>query len=381
MPLRVLSIFGTRPEAIKMAPVVRALQAHPDTFESLVCVTAQHREMLDQVLELFQIRPDVDLNLMRPGQSLSELTARVVNGVDDVLSRLQPDIVLVQGDTTTVMAAALAAFYRHVPVGHVEAGLRTHDRYNPFPEEINRRIAGQLSSLHFAPTQRAADALRAEGIAPETIHVTGNTVIDALQWVVQQSPPAEVKGLLTRLDCNNHGSHRKLVMVTAHRRESFGAPMEQICLGLRDLVRRNPDVVVVYPVHLNPNVCEPVWRLLGDEERIVLLDPLPYRPFSHLMKASYLVLTDSGGVQEEAPSLGVPVLVLRRETERQEAVDAGTVKLVGPDAQAIVSETERLLHDHSAYSAMANAVSPYGDGHAAQRIVEHLLEWSAAQKQ
>jgi UDP-N-acetylglucosamine 2-epimerase (non-hydrolysing) len=377
MTLCVLSIFGTRPEAIKMAPVVHALRACPNEIASLVCVTAQHRQMLDQVLELFHVAPDVDLNLMAPGQTLPALTARVITGVEDVLARLQPDLVLVQGDTTTVMAAALAAFYRRIPVGHVEAGLRTNDRYNPFPEEINRRIAGQLATLHFAPTARAADALRREGLSPETIHVTGNTVIDALHWVVAQPAPTEVESLLADLGCGTgRADARRLVLVTAHRRESFGAPFEQICLGLRELARRNRDVTLVYPVHLNPNVREPVQRLLAHEERIHLIEPLSYLPFAHLMKAAHLVLTDSGGVQEEAPSLGVPVLVLRRETERQEAVEAGTVKLIGPDAEAIVRESERLLHDEAAYAAMSSAVSPYGDGHSAERIAQIILTWA-----
>jgi len=374
LTLRVLSIFGTRPEAIKMAPVVRVLSDEP-AIESMVCVTAQHREMLDQVLEIFDIEPDVDLDLMRPGQTLPELTARVLTHVDRTLDRLKPDLVLVQGDTTTVMAAALAAFYRQIPVGHVEAGLRTHDRYNPFPEEINRRIAGQLASLHFAPTQRAADALLAEGTPAAAVHVTGNTVIDALDWVVNQPRPPKVGELLEEIGCGSGGQHR-LVLVTAHRRESFGAPFEQICLGLRRLAERNPDVALVYPVHLNPNVQKPVHRLLDGRDRIHLVEPLPYLPFAHLMNAAYLVLTDSGGIQEEAPSLGKPILVLRNETERQEAIDAGTAKLVGPDAEAIVREAERLLHNERAYAEMANAVNPYGDGHAAGRILKAVMEWS-----
>ena len=363
MTLRVLSIYGTRPEAIKMAPVVQALADAPGV-RSLVCVTAQHREMLDQVLKLFGIAPDIDLDLMRPGQTLPELTARVITRVDEALAQLEPDLVLVQGDTTTVMAAALAAFYRRIPVGHVEAGLRTGDRYNPFPEEINRRLAGQLATLHFAPTPRAAAALRAEGVPEGAIHVTGNTVIDALRWVVTQPRPPEVDRLLADLGCDGACPQRKLILVTAHRRESFGPPFEQICLGLCDLARRNEDIALLYPVHLNPRVREPVHRLLGHEERIELIDPLPYAPFAHLMRAAHLILTDSGGIQEEAPSLGVPVLVLRRETERVEAVEAGTARLVGPDAEAIVREAERLLRDEAAYAGMANAVNPYGDGSA-----------------
>ena len=368
MMIRILSIFGTRPEAIKMAPVIRELDKYPDQIESRVCVTAQHREMLDQVLDIFSIEPDIDLDLMRPGQTLSELTARVIVSVTSVLEQEQPDCVLVQGDTTTVMAAALAAFYRQIPVGHVEAGLRTRDRYSPFPEEMNRRIADALTTFYFAPTQTAADALRREGVADDDIYVTGNTVIDALLWTVHQPEPPEIANLMTTLD------GRRLILVTAHRRENFGAPFEEICTGLRELARRNPDIAIVYPVHLNPNVQDPVYRILGGEEGIHLIDPLPYTSFAHLMNRSEIVLTDSGGIQEEAPSLGKPVLVMRQETERPEAVEAGTVKLIGPDAKAIVQETEGLLHDKDAYRQMSNAVSPYGDGHAAERIVQILLQ-------
>jgi len=377
--LTVLSIFGTRPEAIKMAPVVRTLRAQPEHFDAPVCVTAQHRQMLDQVLELFQITPEADLDLMTPGQSLPALTARILTSVDGVLGRLRPNLVLVQGDTTTVLAAALAAFYHQIPVGHVEAGLRTSDRYNPFPEEINRRLATQLATLHFAPTRRAAEALLAEGVDPANVHITGNTVLDALHWAVRQPAPPEVPALLRRLGCvvGPSAAARRLVLVTAHRRESFGPPFEQICLGLRDLARRNTDIAILYPVHLNPNVREPVGRILGGEERIHLVEPMAYLPFAHLMAAAYLVLTDSGGIQEEAPSLGVPVLVLRRETERPEAVEAGAVRLVGPDAEAIIRESERLLHDPAAHAAMAHATSPYGDGHAAERIVAAISAWGA----
>ena len=366
--IRVLSIFGTRPEAIKMAPVVRELQKHPDSIESLVCVTAQHREMLDQVLDVFGIVPDVDLDLMQPGQSLPELTARVVTGVTTVLRQVQPDCVLVQGDTTTVMAAALAAFYQRIPIGHVEAGLRTRDRYNPFPEEMNRRVADVLTTFYFAPTQTAANALLREGVERRDIYITGNTVIDALLWIVQQPEPQDVTDLVASFE------GYKLVLVTAHRRENFGDPFKQICLGLRELASRNPDVAIVYPVHLNPNVQNPVRRILGGEDRVHLIEPLPYSSFAHLMNKATVILTDSGGIQEEAPALGKPVLVMRRETERPEAVEAGTVKLIGVDAEAIVCEAERLLHDDNAYRQMTNAVSPYGDGYAAERIVRVLLE-------
>jgi UDP-N-acetylglucosamine 2-epimerase (non-hydrolysing) len=364
----VLSIFGTRPEAIKMAPVVKELEEYPDQIESRICVTAQHREMLDQVLDIFDIRPDIDLDLMQPDQSLTDLTARALTGLSQVVEDVEPDVVLVQGDTTTVMVGALAAFYHQVPVGHVEAGLRTGDRYSPFPEEINRRIADALTTFYFAPTETAADALRREGIAEDGIYVTGNTVIDALLWTVDQPQPPEIDSLLANLD------GRDLILVTAHRRENFGRPFEQICLGLRELARRNQGIAIVYPVHLNPNVQEPVYRILDREERIHLIEPMPYLPFTHLMNRASIVLTDSGGIQEEAPALGKPVLVMRQETERPEAVEAGTVKLVGPDAEAIISETERLLHNGDAYQQMANAVSPYGDGHAAQRIVQVLLD-------
>jgi UDP-N-acetylglucosamine 2-epimerase (non-hydrolysing) len=366
--IRVLSIFGTRPEAIKMAPVVKELEEYPDQIESQICVTAQHREMLDQVLDIFDIQPDIDLDLMQPDQSLTDLTARALTGLSQVVEDVQPDVVLIQGDTTTVMVGALAAFYHQVPVGHVEAGLRTGDRYSPFPEEINRRIADALTTFYFAPTETAADALRREGIAEDGIYVTGNTVIDALLWTVDQPEPSEIDSLLTNLD------GRKLILVTAHRRENFGRPFEQICLGLRELARRNQEIAIVYPVHLNPNVQGPVYRILDREERIHLIEPMPYLPFAHLMNRASIVLTDSGGIQEEAPALGKPVLVMRQETERPEAVEAGTVKLVGPDAEAIVREAERLLHNGDAYQQMANAVSPYGDGHAAQRIVRVLLE-------
>ncbi|HEY76426.1 MAG TPA: UDP-N-acetylglucosamine 2-epimerase (non-hydrolyzing) [Thermoflexia bacterium] len=368
MGIRILSVFGTRPEAIKMAPVIWELQKYPDRIESRVCVTAQHREMLDQVLGVFRITPDIDLNLMQPAQTLPELTTRVVAGITEVLERERPDCVLVQGDTTTVMATALAAFYRKVPVGHIEAGLRTYDRYSPFPEEINRRITDVLATFCFAPTRAAAEALRREGISDRDIYVTGNTVIDALLWAVRQPEPPDVAKLASRLD------GQKLVLVTAHRRENFGAPLEEICLGLRELARRNPQIAIVYPVHLNPNVQEPVHRILQGEERIYLISPLSYLSFAHLMNRADVILTDSGGIQEEAPALGKPVLVVREETERPEAIEAGVAKLVEIDAHVIVQEVERLLYDEQAYRQMANAVSPFGDGHAAERIVRILLE-------
>jgi len=365
--IRILSVFGTRPEAIKMAPVVRELQKCPNRIESRICVTAQHRKMLDQVLDIFDIEPDVDLDLMQPGQTLPELTSRVILSMTQVLEQEKPDCVLIQGDTTTVMATALAAFYQQVPVGHVEAGLRTRNRYSPFPEEMNRRIADALTTFYFAPTRTAADALRCEGVADDDIYVTGNTVIDALLWVVEQPEPPEVTRLIAGLDA------RRLVLVTAHRRENF-ASFEEICTGLLELAQRNPDIAIVYPVHLNPNVQDPVHRILDGEERVHLINPLPYSSFVHLMNRADVILTDSGGIQEEAPALGKPVLVMRWETERPEAIEAGTVKLIGPDAEAIVRETERLLYNEDVYRQMANAISPYGDGHAAKRIVQILLQ-------
>jgi len=370
--MRVLCVFGTRPEAIKMAPVIRELRRYPDLFETRVCVTAQHREMLDQVLNLFNIQPDIDLNLMEPDQALSELTSRVITIMTRVLEQERLDWVLIQGDTTTVMATALAAFYLRIPIGHVEAGLRTRDRYNPFPEEINRRLVGVLATYHFAPTQTAKEALLAEGVPSDSIIVTGNTVVDALYWILGQPPSEQSRqlfaelGLLGNKDC-------KIVLVTAHRRESFGQRFESLCRGLRRLVERNPDVYLIYPVHMNPNVRGPVYRILAGHERIRLVEPLPYETFVRLMDVAYIVLTDSGGIQEEAPVLGKPVLVLREKTERPEVIDAGVAKLVGTDEERIVDEAERLLHDAGAYGAMAKAGSLFGDGRAAERIVQTLL--------
>ncbi len=364
--MRILSIFGTRPEAIKMAPVVRQL-AHTPGVESRVCVTAQHRQMLDQVLDLFKISPDVDLDLMQPGQTLAELTARVFTALDPVLADWQPDWVLVQGDTTTVMAAALAAYYRHIKVGHVEAGLRTGNKWQPFPEEINRRIAGVTADLHFAPTEWSRQNLLRENIPAENITVTGNPVIDALHWVSNQDFELALPDVPI--------SNARLVLVTAHRRENFGQPLENICVALRQLAEKYADMHIVYPVHLNPNVQEPVYRLLSDVPNITLLPPLDYLPLVHLLKRAALVLTDSGGLQEEAPGLGVPVLVLREVTERPEGVDAGTVKLVGTHTQRIITEVARLLDDDAVHTAMSRAVNPYGDGRAAERIVKAILEY------
>lgn len=376
--LRVLSIFGTRPEAVKMAPVVQALDQTPGV-ESLVCVTAQHRQMLDQVLDLFHITPDVDLDLMRHDQSLAELTAAVFNRLDPVLTRLRPDWVLVQGDTTTVMAASLLAFYHRVRLGHVEAGLRTGDKWQPFPEEINRKVASVTADLHFAPTEWSRQNLLREGVSSEQIVVTGNPVIDALHSVASLPAPPEVHDLLAQLgleDSPSQSDSVKLVLVTAHRRENFGVPLENICRALRHLARiYHGEAKFVYPVHLNPNVQEPVYRMLGDEPHITLLPPLDYLPLVHLIKRATLMLTDSGGLQEEAPGLGVPVLVLRAVTERPEGIEAGTVRLVGTDSERIIAESRRLLDDPRVHAEMAHAINPYGDGHAAPRIVQAILAY------
>jgi UDP-N-acetylglucosamine 2-epimerase (non-hydrolysing) len=358
-----------------MAPVVLALAQAPG-IEAQVCVTAQHRQMLDQVLELFNIKPDIDLDLMCPDQTLAGLTAAVLNRLDPILTELHPDWVLVQGDTTTVMASALAAFYRHIRVGHVEAGLRTRDKQQPFPEEINRRIAGVIADLHFAPTEWARQNLLHDGIAEDDILVTGNSVIDALQTIVNRPPSADVQTLLEQLELDQPQAPR-LVLVTAHRRENFGRPLEEICQALSQLTEiYGEQVRFVYPVHLNPNVQEPVYRLLDHNRQITLLPPIDYLPMIHLMKRAALVLTDSGGIQEEAPGLGVPVLVMREVTERPEGVQAGTVRLVGTNTERIVYEVRRLLDDPEAHAAMSHANNPYGDGHTAQRIVQALLDRS-----
>jgi UDP-N-acetylglucosamine 2-epimerase (non-hydrolysing) len=371
--MRVVSIFGTRPEAVKMAPVVRQL-ARTSGIEAHVVVTAQHRQMLDQVLDLFDITPEIDLNLMRPDQGLAELTASILTHLDPVLKRLQPDWLLVQGDTTTVMATALLGYYNRIRVGHVEAGLRTGDKWQPFPEEINRRIAGVAADLHFAPTEHSRQNLLREGIPDWRIALTGNTVIDALRQIVDRPAPQETRELLGRLQVEPGG--RQLVLVTAHRRENFGEPFEGICQGLRRLAQAYPDrLQLVYPVHLNPNVQEPVRRLLSGIPNLSLLPPLDYLPLVHLMKNARLVLTDSGGIQEEATSLGVPTLVLRQVTERPEGVAAGVLKLVGTDPDVIFREAARLLDDPAAYQAMAAAHNPFGDGHAAERIVQAMQNY------
>ncbi|MGQ9682100.1 MAG: non-hydrolyzing UDP-N-acetylglucosamine 2-epimerase [Anaerolineae bacterium] len=370
--MRVLTVMGTRPEAIKLAPVVRELKRRAAASEDVavrVCATGQHREMLDGVLRLFAIAPDYDLDVMRKNQTPSQVAAAVLAGLEPVLAQERPDWVLVQGDTTTAAAAALGAYYARCRVGHVEAGLRTGDKWQPFPEEVNRRVAGVVADLHFAPTERARQNLLREGVPDEHILVTGNTVIDALHWVAAQPFDLDSLGIagLERPDT-------RLILVTAHRRENWGEPLENICLALRDVAGRyDGQVHIVYPVHRNPNVWEPVHGLLSDVPGITLLPPLDYLPLVHLMKRACLVLTDSGGIQEEAPGLGVPVLVLRDVTERPEAVEAGTVRLVGTDGAGIVAEAVRLLDDDAAYRQMARAVNPYGDGQAAVRVARALL--------
>ena len=363
----ILCVVGTRPEAIKMAPVILALRNQPG-IHCQVLATAQHRNLLDQVLRIFEIEPDIDLDIMRPNQALTTLTARLLLALNDVLEAEKPDVVLAQGDTTTVMSVALACFYHKIPFGHVEAGLRTGDMANPFPEEMNRVVAGKLTKWHFAPTESARRNLLKENIPECDILVTGNTVIDALLSVAERDIP-----LPFQLDPN-----KRLILVTAHRRENFGEPFEQICQAVLSVVEQNQDVQVVYPVHPNPNVYDVAFQILGNHPRITLCEPLDYLPFVSVMKHAYLILSDSGGVQEEAPALGKPVLVLRRETERPEAVQEGVVRLVGPDFDAITSAAQHLLDDEASYRAMARGVSPYGDGKAAERIVSALRDYFAA---
>jgi UDP-N-acetylglucosamine 2-epimerase (non-hydrolysing) len=372
MKRSVMFCFGTRPEAIKLAPVIQELARHPREFKPVVLVTAQHRHMLDQVLRVFEIQPDYDLDVMRPGQSLADVTVAVLRGVERVLRRVRPDMVIVQGDTTSALAAALVAFYQRIPVGHVEAGLRTNDKYSPYPEEMNRRLISSLADLHFAPTRGAKENLLREGVPRGRIHVTGNTVVDALNAIRRSKAEWHVPAL------NGIAPGQRVILVTAHRRESFGPGFERICRALLTLVKRNPDVVVVYPVHLNPNVRKPVCAILGGVPRVHLIVTLEYLPFVRLMERSYIILTDSGGIQEEAPALGKPVLVMRDVTERPEAVEAGTAKLVGTDPDAIVAATERLLRSSVAYRKMARARNPYGDGRASARIATVLRRYFVA---
>lgn len=366
---KILTIIGTRPEAIKLAPVVLVLKKKYSSFVSKVCLTAQHREMLDQPLALFDIKADYDLNIMSPGQTLAQVTARAVKGLDEIVAKEKPDVILVQGDTTTAFCGALVGYYHQIKVGHVEAGLRTGEKYAPFPEEINRRLVGQIADLHFAPTKHAKQALLKEGICEENVFVTGNTVIDALLWVrerVRATQPDLPKGLISAIE------GRRVILVTGHRRESFGEGFENICQAIREVADAFVDVAFVYPMHLNPNVREPVRRILDAHPRIHLIEPLSYAPFVWLMDRSEIVLTDSGGVQEEAPSLGKPVLVMRETTERPEGISAGNALLVGVGKERIALELTRLLQNPEQCARMAAVNNPYGDGHAAQRIVEIL---------
>ncbi|MEI3154789.1 MAG: UDP-N-acetylglucosamine 2-epimerase (non-hydrolyzing) [Odoribacter sp.] len=379
---KVMLVFGTRPEAIKMAPLVKEFQKFPKEFETIVCVTGQHREMLDQVLRIFEIRPDYDLDIMKQGQDLYDVTARVLTGMRDVLKEAQPDVVLVHGDTTTSTASALAAFYQQIPVGHIEAGLRTHNIYSPWPEEMNRLITGRIATYHFSPTPLSRQNLLAEGIKEETITVTGNTVIDALYWVVEKIKnnkflSVELGSFLKTAgyDVNRLNNNRRLVLITGHRRENFGDGFIHICLAIKTLVEKYPQVDFVYPMHLNPNVRKPIHEVFGETtaDNMFFIEPLEYLSFVYLMEKSTLVLTDSGGIQEEAPGLGKPVLVMRDTTERPEALEAGTVKLVGTDYNKIVSEVSALLDNQEYYDRMSKAVNPYGDGKACERIVQNLI--------
>ena len=378
---KIMLVFGTRPEAIKMAPLVKEFQKYPDDFETIVCVTGQHREMLDQVLHIFDIKPDYDLNIMKQGQDLYDVTARVLTGMRDVLKEVQPDVVLVHGDTTTSTAAALAAFYQQIPVGHVEAGLRTHNIYSPWPEEMNRQLTGRIATYDFAPTPLSRENLLKENVSEDKITVTGNTVIDALYWVVDKIKSdkildSELEGILKSAgyDVNRLAGGKKLVLITGHRRENFGDGFINMCTAIKDLTKKYPDVDFVYPMHLNPNVRKPIHEVFGenlsDLGNMFFIEPLEYLSFVYLMEKSTIVLTDSGGIQEEAPGLGKPVLVMRDTTERPEALDAGTVKLVGTDYDKIVNEVSILLDDASAYERMSKAVNPYGDGKACSRIVK-----------
>ncbi len=367
--IKVMTIFGTRPEAIKMAPLVKELEKHSDTIESIVCVTAQHRQMLDQVLEIFDIHPDYDLNIMKDRQTLIEIVTRSLEGLDKVMKEAKPDIVLVHGDTSTTFVGSLAAFYNQIAVGHVEAGLRTFDKYFPYPEEINRRITGVIADLHFAPTTRNQENLLRENTNPDTIFITGNTVIDALRTTVREDYEFKDETLKSM-----HWDTKKVIVMTAHRRENLGEPLRNICTAVRELVEEFEDIEVVYPVHMNPAVREVAQEILGDLERVKLIEPVNADELHNAINRGYLVLTDSGGLQEEAPSLGKPVLVLRNETERPEAVEAGTVKIAGVKKEDIVAMARELLCDQNAYNRMAKAVNPYGDGLASKRIVDAILK-------
>lgn len=368
MAIRIMSIFGTRPEAIKMGPVVKAIE-ETEGLESIVCVTAQHRQMLDQVLEVFDIQPHYDLDIMKPNQTLTQITTRALEGLEDVMKEAQPDIVLVHGDTSTTFVGALAAYYQQIKVGHVEAGLRTFNKYEPFPEEMNRKLTGALTDLHFAPTHTAKQHLLNEGVEEEKIFVTGNTVIDALSTTISKNYKFTVEAL-NNIDFNK----KRVITMTAHRRENLGEPLENICKAVRRIAEAFDDVEIVYAVHLNPLVQQTAIELLGDLDNVHLLQPLELKDMHNLMNRSYMVLTDSGGLQEEVPSLGKPVLVLRNVTERPEGVEAGTLKLVGTDEELIFTTAKELLENSEAYQRMANAVNPYGDGHASKRIVAAILD-------
>lgn len=380
---RILLVFGTRPEAIKMAPLVKEFQKYPGEFETVVCVTGQHRQMLDQVLDLFDIKPDYDLNIMKQGQDLYDVTARVLIGMRDVLNADKPDVVLVHGDTTTSTAAALAAFYQRIPVGHVEAGLRTKNIYSPWPEEMNRQLTGRIATYHFAPTKQSKENLMSEGIDDSRVFITGNTVIDALRWVIDKIENSDdIKVKLAEeikksgYDTGRLAEGKKLVLITGHRRENFGDGFIAICEAIKALSEKYPDVDFVYPMHLNPNVRRPIHQVFGDNldelSNVFFIEPLEYLSFVYLMKKSHIVLTDSGGIQEEAPGLGKPVLVMRDTTERPEALKAGTVKLVGADFDRILKEVSALIDNQECYTSMSQAVNPYGDGFACCRIVKSL---------
>jgi len=378
---RIMLVFGTRPEAIKMAPLVKEFQKYPEQFQTIVCVTGQHREMLDQVLQLFEIAPDYDLNIMKQGQDLYDITVRILTGMREVLKEAQPDVVLVHGDTTTSTSAALSAFYQQIPVGHVEAGLRTHNIYSPWPEEMNRLITGRIATYHFSPTPLSRQNLLAEGIKEEVITVTGNTVIDALYWVVNKIKSdkfldRQLEFFLQNAgyDVNRINNGRRLVLITGHRRENFGDGFIHICQAIKTLTEKYPEIDFVYPMHLNPNVRKPIHEVFGTQQlsNMFFIEPLEYLSFVYLMEKSAIVLTDSGGIQEEAPGLGKPVLVMRDTTERPEALEAGTVKLVGTNFNIIVKEVSRLLNDQEYYNSMSEAVNPYGDGKACERIVSSL---------
>lgn len=378
---KIMLVFGTRPEAIKMAPLVKKFQKYPEQFQTIICVTGQHREMLDQVLQIFDIKPDYDLNIMKQGQDLYDITARVLTGMREVLKEVQPDVVLVHGDTTTSTATALATFYQQIAVGHVEAGLRTHNIYSPWPEEINRQITGRIATYHFAPTSLSRQNLLLEGIQEKAITVTGNTVIDALYMVVEKIKKDTALSSQLKLSLQNSGydverlkDNRRLVLITGHRRENFGEGFIHMCNAIKTLTEKYPQIDFVYPMHLNPNVRKPIHDIFGSEQlsNMFFIEPLEYLSFVYLMEKSTVVLTDSGGIQEEAPGLGKPVLVMRDTTERPEAVDAGTVKLVGTDYEKIIYEVSRLLDDPTYYNQMSKAVNPYGDGKACERIIDKL---------